>query len=373
VGLTLKAVLGPSELPAGGLYCPESEVRRTARTLFHPAERDKDRKELTGRHAAWNCSTFLRLGTLGSLKNSLLIYNPAAGRGSGKRQRQVHSAARELRAAGLDVELTTTFGPGTATELARQAARAKYSLVLACGGDGTINEVVNGLVPSETALGVLPSGTANILAKELALPHDPSEAARQLKLWKPRRIALGRATWPSPNAAGETRAEQRYFVCVAGIGFDAYIIHKLTRSNALAFGAAAYGWEAIRQLFRYSFPWFVARANGREFRSAFAAAQRSRRYAGWLRMAPRRDFFSPDMTLCLFQSSRRLRYLTYATALICGRHTRLSDVEEIETRKVILASDDDRASIYFELDGELAGRLPVTLEVVPDSLTLLTP
>ncbi len=307
------------------------------------------------------------------MKNSLLIYNPAAGRRSGKREGQVRAAARELHAAGLEVELTTTFGPGTATELARQAARAKYSIVLACGGDGTINEVVNGLVPSETALGVLPSGTANILAKELALPHDPAEAARQLKSWKPRRIALGRATWPSPKAAGETRTEQRYFVCVAGIGFDAYIIHKLTRSNALAFGAAAYGWEAIRQLFRYSFPWFVARVNGREARATFAAAQRSRRYAGWLRMAPRRDFFSPDMTLCLFQSARRLRYLTYATALLCGRHTGLSGVEEIETQKVSLAAEHDRAPIYFELDGELAGRLPVTLEVVPDSLTLLTP
>ena len=301
------------------------------------------------------------------MSSTLVILNPAADSERALRKRaQVESLAR-------DCVVCATTRTGEAELMARRGVEEGFEKIVAAGGDGTINEVVNGLVPSETALGVLPSGTANILAKELALPHDPSEAARQLKLWKPRRIALGRATWPSPNAAGETRAEQRYFVCVAGIGFDAYIIHKLTRSNALAFGAAAYGWEAIRQLFRYSFPWFVARANGREFRSAFAAAQRSRRYAGWLRMAPRRDFFSPDMTLCLFQSSRRLRYLTYATALICGRHTRLSDVEEIETRKVILASDDDRASIYFELDGELAGRLPVTLEVVPDSLTLLTP
>jgi diacylglycerol kinase (ATP) len=305
------------------------------------------------------------------LKNSLLIYNPAAGRGSAKRERQVRAAARELRAAALDVELTPTSGTGTATELARQAARANYSLVLACGGDGTINEVANGLVRSETTMAVLPGGTANVLAKELRLPHHPVRAARQLKSWKPRRIALGKATWPGPKA--ESPTEHRYFVCVAGVGFDAYVIDKLARSSVVAFGAAAYAWEAIRQLFRYSFPRFVAQVNGREVRAAFAAIARTRRYAGWIPMAPRRDFFSPDMTLCLFKSSRRQRYLAYAAAALLGRHSRLRDVEEIETSRVSFTAEDDHTLIYFELDGELAGRLPVTLEVVPDALTVLAP
>ena len=245
--------------------------------------------------------------------------------------------------------------------------------MLACGGDGTVNEVANGLAATETALAVLPGGTANILAKELGLPHDPVEAARQLKTWQARRIALGKAIWPCSNAEAEGRTEQRYFVCVAGIGFDAYVLHKLARSRAMRFGVAAYGWETIRQLFRYSFPRFVAEMHGREVRATFATAQRTSRYAGWIRMAPRRDFFAPGLTLCLFQSSRRSRYLAYAAAVLTGRHTRLDDVKEIEATRVKLAAEDNRAPIFFELDGELTGRLPATIELVPDALTLLIP
>jgi diacylglycerol kinase (ATP) len=307
------------------------------------------------------------------LKKSLLIYNPAAASGSGKRERQVTAAAQELTRSGLHAELTATSGPGSATGLAREAAGAGYSLVLACGGDGTINEVANGLAGTETVLGILPGGTANILAKELGLPHDPVEAARQLNSWQARRIALGKATWRDEAAGGESRTKQRYFVCVAGTGFDAYVLHKLARSLAAQFGVAAYGWEAIRQLLRYSFPRFIAEINGREVRATFAAAQRASRYAGWVRMAPRRDFFAPGLTVCLFKSSRRSRYLTYALAVMRGRHARLGDVEEIEATRVHLAAEDGHPPIYFELDGELAGCLPVTLEVVPEALTLLAP
>lgn len=307
------------------------------------------------------------------MKKSLLIYNPAAGRGSEKRQRQVQAAARELRASGLDVELTATSGPGSATELARQAAQAGCPLVLACGGDGTINEVANGLVASVSMLGVLPGGTANILARELGLPHNPVEAARQWKTWQARPIALGKATWRDESEKGEGRTRRRYFVCVAGIGFDAYVLHKLRRSLAMRFGVAAYGWEAIRQVVRYSFPRFVATMNGREVRATFATVQRTSRYAGWVRMAPRRDFFAPGMTLCLFQSSRPARYLAYAASVISGRHTRLDDVEEIETDWVNLAAEESGATIYFELDGELTGRLPAKLELVQNALTLLAP
>ncbi len=287
-----------------------------------------------------------------------------------KRERQVKAAAQELTRSGLNVELTATSGPGSATELARQAAEAGCTLVLACGGDGTINEVANGLAGTDTALGILPGGTANILAKELGVPHDPVAAARQFESWRPRRIPLGRATWKSATPGGE---ERRYFVCVAGIGFDAYILHKLQRSRAMAFGVAAYGWEALRQLFRYSFPRFVAQMNGHEFRAAFATIQRTSRYAGWVRMAPRRDFFALGLTVCLFKSSSRRRYPAYAWAVMRGRHAHLRDVEEIEATRVHLSAEDRHPHIYFELDGELAGCLPVTLEAVRDALTLLVP
>ncbi len=271
------------------------------------------------------------------------------------------------------MELAATSGPGSATSLAREAAQAHFSPVFACGGDGTVNEVANGLAGTPTALGLLPGGTANILAKELNLPHDPVLAARQYHSWQARRIALGKATWRDEGAGGAMNTRERYFVCVAGIGFDAYILHKLRRSLAARFGVAAYGWEAVRQLLRFSFPRFVASVNGREIRATFAAAQRTSRYAGWVRMAPRQSVFTPAMTLCFFQSARRFRYFAYAGAVVLGRHAQFEDVEEIEATLAELTAEREAAPIRFELDGELAGCLPVRLEVVPDALTLLVP
>lgn len=307
------------------------------------------------------------------MTNATLIYNPVAGRHPAKREREAREAARILGSQGIAVKLAPTSATGTACELARKSVGQGDSLVLVCGGDGTINEVVNGLVPGNAALGILPGGTANLAARELGVPMNPLRAAGQLPNWTPRRIALGSVSWSRPAGAGNSEAGRRYFLSVAGIGFDAYVIHKLSPAFKMSWGAASYIGEVLRQACRYSFPRFECRANGREFQATYAVVHRASLYAGWLRLAPGASLFGDDFRVCLFKSQSRLRYFLYVAAVFSGQHLRLSDVKLVEAKKVVCAAEDSAVPLYFELDGELVGQLPATFEVVPNALTLLVP
>jgi diacylglycerol kinase family enzyme len=339
------------------------------------------------------------------LKTCVLIYNPIAGRRPARRERDIRNAARVLENSGLKVRLRPTTGPGTARELARAAAREGSDLILVCGGDGTINEAINGLTPCQIPLGILPGGTANTLGKELRLPHDPVRAAAELPRWTSRRIALGEATWnargpeaprvePPLGAArlghgstlltvpersrGEAPALQeipgrRYFLGAAGIGFDAHIVYKLSTPLKMTWGVAGYILEAFRQWARYPFPRFICKMDGREIQATFAVIHRTRLYAGWLHVAPTASLFEPRFSVCSFPSRSRGRYLLYAAAVLMRRHLRLYDVELAEVREVSCRPADASEVVRFELDGELVGTLPATFAVVPNALTLLAP
>lgn len=240
--------------------------------------------------------------------------------------------------------------------------------MVVCGGDGTINEVINGMAPAQTPLAILPGGTANIVARELGLPGSIVKAARQLPSWTPYRVALGRANW---DDSGSPR--QRYFLAVAGIGFDAHIISQLNFAMKLRLGVAAYVLEAFRQAFRYGFPSFQCTVNGTNVTGTFAVVQRSSRYAGWLRLARSRSILDPEFSCCHFKSSNRARYFLYAFAVLTQTHHHLGDVGFLRGSQVRCINREPEEIIHFEIDGEIAGQIPVTFEVVPDALTILAP
>jgi YegS/Rv2252/BmrU family lipid kinase len=279
----------------------------------------------------------------------------------------------------MELEISPTPEPGAAWELAKQAARQGTDVVLVCGGDGTINEVINGLAGSRVALGLLPGGTANMLAREVGLPLNPVRAAVELSRWAPRRIPLGKATWCSEKASINGTAAQkeqatRYFMTVAGIGYDAHVVYKLSLQMKSSWGVAGYVAEALRQAFRYPFQGFFCRTDdGPDRIATFAVAQRARNYGGWLHLTPEARFFDDWFNLCLFKSHNRARYFLYAAVVLAHKHLHLGDVELVQTRKLCCAARDAGETIRFELDGELVGSLPATFEIVPDALTLLVP
>jgi diacylglycerol kinase family enzyme len=276
-----------------------------------------------------------------------------------------------------------------AHELAREAVAGGADVVLACGGDGTINEVINGLALSRVPLGILPGGTANILAHELRLPLNPVRAASQFAGWTPRRIALGRARWASerlPNGGALRTGEitplafsassqtcSRYYSSVAGVGYDAQVVYALSAWLKKNFGVTGYVMEALRQWIKYSFPIFSSLVDGHKRQGTFAVIHRTRLYAGWLHLAPTANLFGSHLAVCSFPSRSRVRYLLYALAVILRQHLRLNGVTLDQCVEAVCTPLDPSATIYFELDGELSGALPATFDIVPDALTLLVP
>lgn len=302
------------------------------------------------------------------MKNAVFISNPLAGIRTSRRARQIREAVAVLREAGISTDMRFTTGPGDGKKLASEAVKKGCDLVIVCGGDGTINEAVNGMANSQVPIAVLPGGTANIIAKELRLPGRILKAARELPTWRRCSVPLGRATW---EESGSLR--QRYFLAVAGVGFDAYIISQLDVSMKLRLGIIAYCWEAVRQAVRYNYPAFQCTVNDSPVSTTFAVIQRSSRYAGWLKLARPNSIRSAGFTCCLFEGRTPRRYFQYALGIISRTHRWLGDVRCLGGPSVRCATERLEDCISFELDGELAGRIPVSFDVVPDALTLLAP
>jgi YegS/Rv2252/BmrU family lipid kinase len=292
----------------------------------------------------------------------LLLVNPAAGRNKWLRSRQISRARQELECSGMSVEIQEVGSEAReGAELAREAVAQGIDLILVCGGDGTINHVIQGLVPSHVPLAILPGGTANMLARELGIPLSIVKAARAIPTSIRRRISVG-------SAGG------RFFVSLAGIGFDARVVRKLDKRWKAALGIGSYVMEAFRQLFFESpSPFFSLSANGIRQQVTYACVSKSQHF-GHVRVLPEADLFSNEFYLYAFLSQSRWRYVQYGGAILAGRKRSLPDFLQLPTQQIDCESiHPEECEIYFQVDGELAGCLPCSIEIVSDALTLMVP
>lgn len=252
-----------------------------------------------------------------------------------------------------------------------------YDTVLACGGDGTAHEVVQSLVGSDVALGVIPLGTANALAADLGLIATPAKVARKLLEASPARVSVGRIHFNSVTG----NRDSRYFVVAAGIGADALLMSRLDSRLKRRLGYVLYLIEAFRIWATSSFPMFTATLPAAENGGERAVdvsqllAVRVRSFGGVLRqLAPGASLRNGSLSLLAFKTQSRFRYMLFLLAAIAGTHTFKREVELLETPSIeCRARQGCREALFVEADGEVLGSLPVRLEVVPHSLTLLIP
>lgn len=303
---------------------------------------------------------------LSGIHNALIIHNPLAGGHRSRRTRELEAARQILARAGIEAELEATTGIGTATALAGRAVEQRRQLVIVCGGDGTVNEAVNGLAGSQVPLAVLPAGTANVLAKELGIPWSIPRAAELIPTGNLRRVALGLAV---PLGAGAT---QRFFLCVGGAGPDGVMVYSLNPALKLRTGILAYWAEGFRQLFRYRFPRFRIAAAGREMEATMAIVGRTKHYGGPFRITIKADLFEDQFELGLLTTRSRWLYLSYLPALWLGRLRQRKGVHFWKATSVCCQPLSD-APVYAQVDGESAGRLPMEFRIVPGALTLVVP
>jgi diacylglycerol kinase (ATP) len=308
------------------------------------------------------------------IKNAILIYNPTSGRRRNRRFEEIERAVRILKDAGITTEIAATTAPGTARGMAQLAVGQRTNLVIACGGDGTVNEVVNGLAGSQTPVALLPAGTANILAKELSVPWDIPHAARLIPGGVIRRIALGIASPLGVNGDDPAHGELigRYFLCVAGAGPDGAIVNgvdEIFKKNA---GIFAYWAEGLRQLIRYDFPEIRIQSGGRERRATIIVIGRTAHYGGPFKITTGASLFEDSFEMLSNSTRSRLRYLACLPALWLGKLRKVKGIDAWKDTQVVCEPADDRM-VYAQVDGEPVGPLPLVFRVVPNALSVVVP
>jgi diacylglycerol kinase (ATP) len=310
---------------------------------------------------------------LDGITTASIIFNPVSGGGKSSRLKHLEEARKILVASGINAQLLPTSAPGHAGEIAAHAISEGSQLIIACGGDGTLNEIVNGMPGSKIPIALLPAGTANVLAKELRIPWNIPRAAALIPTGIPTRIALGAITTGnlSPQSNPSTK-NRRYFLVVAGAGADGALVHALDPSVKQRAGVLAYWLEGAKQLLRYKFPQFRVTTDGKEILATLVIVGRTKHYGGPFRITRGADLFANEFELAIFSSQSALRYLLYLPACWMGRLHRLKDVQFIKSNS-LRCEGLKNDPIYAQVDGEASGLLPVTFSIVPDALTLVVP
>ena len=285
----------------------------------------------------------------------LLVHNPGAG--GSREQRRLAAVVARLQKRDCSVELRTTEAPGEARTIARAAAGSDADAVVAAGGDGTVNEVVNGLRDTGLALGIVPIGTANVFAAEIGMPTDADGIARVLLEGPEASVYLG-------------CVNGRLFTMMAGIGFDAHAVAAVEARRRHRLGKLAYVLAGLAVLARGPRKTYRIRIDGTPLEAAGLVAANGRYYAGRYVLAPNADVRVPELHACLFPRAGRWNTVRYILAVFAGRLESLSDARIVPARRIEVMDGDDEP---VQADGDLVAALPVTLALHPRPIRVIVP
>ncbi len=290
----------------------------------------------------------------------LVVFNPAAGR---RRAERLWRVLDIMATNGVRVELAETRCAGHATELAREAAMSGRRLVVAAGGDGTIAEVARGLIGSACALGVIPLGTANVLAHELALPFAPKALAAALAFGRTQRLWPGVMRCLGPSAP----EEERLFVQMLGAGFDAQVVHRIPRALKHALGGTAYLLQGLRELGRYRFARIRLLVDGTAMEVGSVIVTKGHLYGGTYSLAPGASPAQRGFTVALFDRSGPWSAMLYGAALPFDLLPRMPGLRLLRAREVTITSEH----VPAQADGDPAGQAPLVIQESPHPIEVV--
>jgi YegS/Rv2252/BmrU family lipid kinase len=314
------------------------------------------------------------------MRKAMLLYNPLSGRRRGRRLADVESALSVLRSAGVEASSAPTRAASDATDQTKQAIAEGCDAIFACGGDGTVHDVLQGLVGSNAALGVIPLGTANSLAHDLRLPLSPKHAAQAALTARTRRIAVGRIEYQDFTGNRGTR----YFTVAVGIGMDAYLFYTLDPRAKRHLGMAAYCVKATHLWLTHKMENFVVEmaeeGQSRPAEVSQLLAVRIGDFGGVLRqLAPGAALERDDLRFVLFHTRSRLAYLRYVLRGLFGTHWTIPGIELLHSAGAVCRDVVSSTAVgttprtFVEADGELLGTLPAEISMVRDAVTVLAP
>jgi diacylglycerol kinase (ATP) len=301
------------------------------------------------------------------VRSVTVLLNPASGRGQGARRRtelekllaQEVSCLSASNAPPVRWRIVETTAPGSASELAAQAAAEGADVVAVAGGDGTLGEAVNGLVGTEARLGLLPLGTGNDFARSLGIGTDLARAVHTLFHGAPRAVDLG-------------RAHDRWFINVAGCGFDAVVAERINRGFRYLRGTAAYLAAVFQTLltFRPAAMRLTVDGETQEMRAMLCAVANAQSYGGGMRVAPGAVLDDGLFDLCILGDAGKIEFLRAFPRVFRGTHVAHPKVTMMRARCVIIESDPPLPVLA---DGELLGVTPVEFAIAPRAIQVMTP
>jgi diacylglycerol kinase (ATP) len=295
---------------------------------------------------------------------ALLVYNPSAGTRTDFGA--VDIALDVLRSGGWDAEARQTISGGDATKFTRQAAEAGYGAIFAVGGDGTVNEVMNGLLGSNTSLGVLPFGTANVWAKEMGLPMNDMAAAARLQVNAPSVYV----------DAGEVCGDgfgPRAFLLWCGVGFDAHITAEVEPQRALKrrLGAVMFLVVGARAVFTFRGQRAQLDVDGKKWRTRLmlALASNTQLYGGLVRISPGAKLDDGLLDLAIFRGRGVWSTAWHLVRVFLGWHLNAVDVEHLRAREISIRAP----RLPVHVDAEPIGVTPVRITIRPQAVRVLVP
>lgn len=290
----------------------------------------------------------------------LIVYNPAAGQ-SADLASMLDRVALLWRDLGWQVSIAATTAPGDATSKAQQAAADGYHAVVAAGGDGTVNEVINGLVGSQTALGVLPLGTVNIWAREMGLSMDMLKAAISLSEAQLTQIDVG-------------MAGNRYFLLMAGIGFDAAVTATVCAKEKKRLGAIAYVKQAIQIAWNFRGVSPKLRIDGKRVRGRILMVTigNSQLYGGVIKFTAHATVNDGLLDVCVIKGEGMLSAPRRLISIFARHYNRDPKVQYYQAKQIEIRGQKGKV-LPVQVDGDYLGKTPMNFRVVPNSLWVLVP
>lgn len=286
----------------------------------------------------------------------IVIYNPTAGR---RRVQRLWLVLDILAGNGVRFEVVRTLRPGHATEIARQAIAAGAKTIVAAGGDGTIADVAAALAGSDARLGIIPLGTANVLAHELGMDFSPPAIAACLAFGRSRDLWPGIAEGPHGT---------RLFVQMLGAGFDAQVVHRINTPLKRVIGKMAYVTQTLCELMSYKFPMIEIEIDGKSEHAASVIVSKGRLYGGPFLLAPHARTDQPGFIVTLFRHGGQLSTLLYGAAL--PLHL-LPQTPGVELRSAAVVTIHSGTPTPVQADGDRAGYLPLTIRDAPGPIPIL--
>ena len=283
-----------------------------------------------------------------------MVFHPAA------RSERAGPLREQIQALDPRVVVRATGGPGDAAALAKQAVEQGYKSVVAAGGDGTINEVVNGLAGSNVHLGLLPLGTMNVFAAELGIPGN-----RLKRCWEIIRAG-------NLRRVDVAQANRHCFVQLAGVGFDAQAVAGVDWEFKKNFGPLSYVISAAKVAARKPPVLTVESERGVVRQGSFVLVGNGRYYGAPLAVFKQAVIDDGKLDVLVFKNLGYLDIIRYIQRIIMGTHLELPDVDYFQTRRLTVRASSDE-DVPFEADGELVGYAPVTFQIAPRRLKVFAP